>query len=286
MKHVFKVLICLFLLGMSLFLYSTYIGTKKIIIKEYRIKNENIEKNFNGIKIVHFSDIHYGTTIKEKEMQNIVKKINETNPDLVVFTGDLFENTYKINDKEVETITAYFKQIKATLGKYAIKGEDDNQKEYFETILKNSDFIHISDTFDYIYYKTYTPMLLSGLSSTLANKKSIKEKIAPIESEITEYRQNNNRQIFSILLLHEPDTIDQIDIEKYNVILAGHSHNGQIAIPYIQNILLEKGAQKYYKNYYQIKKTDVFISSGLGTSTYPYRLGNKPSISVYRLEAK
>ena len=286
MKHLLRFFLFIICLFTCIFLYSKYIGIQGTIVKEYRIKNENIPKHFNGIKIVHFSDIHYGITIKEKELKNIVNKINETKPDIVVFTGDLFEKKYKITEKEIEKISSIFSKIETTLGKYAIKGENDNEKEYFEMIMTNSNFININDTFDYIYYKEYTPILLGGISSNLANKKNIKEKTAIIENEITTYRQNNNKNIYSILLMHEPDFIEELDLTQYNLILAGHSHNGQINIPYIQKLFLEKGAKNYYKNYYKIKKTDLYISSGLGTNEYAYRLQNKPSINIYRLESK
>lgn len=286
MKHLLRFFLFLICLCTCIFLYSKYIGIKGVTIKEYRIQSKNIPKNFNGIKIVHFSDIHYGTTIKEKELKNIVNKINETKPDLVVFTGDLFEKKQKINERDIEKISSLLNKIETTLGKYAIKGENDNEKDYFEMVITNSNFINLNDTFDFIYYKDYNPILLSGLSSNLTNKKNIKEKLAPIENEIKTYRQNNNKNIYSILLMHEPDFIDEIDLSQYNTILAGHSHKGQVSIPYIQNLFLEEGSKKYYKNYYQIKNTNIYISNGLGTNEYTYRLLNKPTINVYRLESQ
>lgn len=286
MKHLFRFLFYILCIGIGVFLYSKYIGINGIIIKEYRITNQNIPTHFNGIKIVHFSDIHYGITIKEKELQNIVDKINQNKPDIIVFTGDLFEEKYPIKEKEVEKISALFNKMNATIGKYAIKGENDTEKEYFETVMTNSNFININDTFDYIYYKEYTPILIAGLSTNLKNKKGIAEKLLNVENEIKLYNQNNNPPIYSILLMHEPDFIDKIDLSLYQLILAGHSHNGQVSIPIIQTSFLEKGAKNYYKNYYNVKKKDIYISSGLGTNEYPYRLLNRPSINIYRLEAK
>lgn len=286
MKHLLKFLLCIISILIGIFLYSKYIGVNSLVVKEYRIKNKNIPTHFNGIKIVHFSDIHYGTTIKEKELKNIVDKINQNKPDIVVFTGDLFEEKRPIKEKEVEKIATLLNKINATIGKYAIKGENDNNKEYFETIMTNSNFININDTFDYIYYKEYTPILIAGLSTNLKNKKGISEKLLNVENEIKLYQQNNNTPIYSILLMHEPDFVDKIDLSLYHLILAGHSHNGQISVPGLQTLFLEKGAKKYYKNHYQVKKKDIYISSGLGTNEYTYRLLNRPSINIYRLEAK
>ena len=82
--------------------------------------------------------------------------------------------------------------------------------------------------------------------------------------------------------MHEPDKV--VDLQnKYDLILAGHSLNGQINIPLIKQLLLQKGSKKYYKNHYLINNTDMYISSGIGTTKFKYRLFNKPSVNLYRL---
>ena len=60
-------------------LYSRYIETKRLIVKEYRIENEKITNNFHGLKIVHISDIHYGRTVDIDYLKKIVNKINYIN---------------------------------------------------------------------------------------------------------------------------------------------------------------------------------------------------------------
>ena len=90
---------------------------------------------------------------------------------------------------------------------------------------------------------------------------------------------------YKIILVHEPDYIDTIT-SKYNntnLVLAGHSHNGQINIPYIKKLLLPEGSKKYYNNYYKVNNTNLYISSGLGESNINFRLFNKPSINFYRI---
>ena len=90
---------------------------------------------------------------------------------------------------------------------------------------------------------------------------------------------------YKIILVHEPDYIDTIT-SKYNninLVLAGHSHNGQINIPYIKKLLLPEGSKKYYNNYYKVNNTNLYISSGLGESKINFRLFNKPSINFYRI---
>ena len=97
-KTTVKLLLIIFIVGTIFFSYTTYISSVKIHTREYRIINNKIPSNFNGTKIVQFSDLHFGTTITIDKVKEIVKKINETNPDIVVFTGDLIDKNYKIKN--------------------------------------------------------------------------------------------------------------------------------------------------------------------------------------------
>ena len=69
----------------------------------------------------------------------------------------------------------------------------------------------------------------------------------------------------------------------FNLLLAGHSHAGQVRLPFIGAVILPEGAQKYYDSHYKIENSDLYVSNGLGVSNYNFRLFNTPSYSVYRL---
>ena len=80
--------------------------------------------------------------------------------------------------------------------------------------------------------------------------------------------------------------IDKV-LEKYpntSLILSGHSINGSINIPLLKNGLLPDGAKKYYKPYYKINNTDIYISNGIGVNNINFRLFNSPSFNLYRLK--
>ena len=95
-KHLLKkfiiTLIILLLLVSLVIIYSYFIGTSGLKVKEYNIKSKNIPDEFYGLKIVQLSDIHYGYHFNKKKLENVVKKINEIKPDIVVLTGDIVDN--------------------------------------------------------------------------------------------------------------------------------------------------------------------------------------------------
>ena len=279
-KSTIKFLIIIFVIGTLFFAYTTYISTVKIHTREYRIINNKIPENFNGTKIVQFSDLHYGSTITLNKVKEIVKKINETNPDIIVFTGDLIDKNYPLSNDEQEKLIKELKKLNTTLGKYAILGEED--KENFSTIMHAIDFTILKNEYDLIYKDNNKPILLVGLNNNSKDTSSIESAYNYFNTE------NHNPNIFSITLTHEPDTIDLLDNKKTQLVLAGHSHNGSIRIPFINKSIINKeGAKKYNQDYYNVNNTKLYISSGLGTNNnVGFRLFCRPTISLFRISNK
>ena len=90
-----KILILLIILFIPFFLiicYSRFIGTSGLFIKEYAIKNKKIPPHFHGLKIVHISDIHFNKITNQKKLEQLAVKVNSLEPDIIVFTGDLFDH--------------------------------------------------------------------------------------------------------------------------------------------------------------------------------------------------
>ena len=275
-----KLLLVITILSTIFFSYTTYVSSVKIHTREYRVINKKLPDNFNGTKIVQFSDLHYGTTMSLENLKKIVKMINETKPDIVVFTGDLIDKSYKLKNNEQEKIINQLKKIETTLGKYAILGEEDN--ESFNTIMNSSNFMILKNEYDLIYKETNNPILLVGLNNQTKDENSVQNAYSYFNEP------TNNQDIFSITLTHEPDTVDLIDPNKTQLILAGHSHNGSVRIPFINKSIVNKeGAKKYNQDYYKVNNNDLYISSGLGTNNYVgFRLFCRPTITLYRISNK
>lgn len=277
MKKFIRFLFFLLLFVLLLLIYGRYVGTDGLITKEYNI-DTNIDESFNYLKIVHFSDLHYLRVNKEEKLKEVVKEINTINPDIVFFTGDLIDKDYNITDKQKKALIKELKNINSKYGKYAILGNHDAIKDIstFEEIYKESDFKLLQNEYDIIYRNNNDKLFIGGLSPS-----SFKD--ADID-KVMEYFKDNQDISYKIILIHEPDYIDTI-LDKYNVnlVLSGHSHNGQVNIPYLKKLFMPKGCHKYYENYYKVKDTDLYISSGIGLSRINFRIFNKPSINFYRI---
>lgn len=268
---IFFTIVTIFIL---LLLYMHFVGTKGLIVREYKVESKQLPESFHGFKIVQFSDLHYLTTIKEKEVEKIVNKINQLKPDIVVFTGDLVDSQKTPTAKELTSLTENLNKIEATTGLYAIKGNHDYDTDYFNRVFQETKFKILNNSYELIYYKGNIPILLTGVGSILENDCDIDLAFS--------YSEMDN--LYTISLLHEPDIIDNI-LYKYsvNLALAGHSHNGQIRLPGIGSIMKVEEGRKYPNEEYSLGNTKLYVSGGLGTSMYEFRWFDRPSINLFRL---
>lgn len=275
-KKIIKILFFIIFILIIILLYSRFIGTKGLKVKEYKIVNENFTDNFYGLKIVHITDLHYGNTTNNSDLKKIVDKVNLIKPDIIVFTGDLLDK--KLNNEELVEFKSTLNNMKSNIKKYAVNGNHD---ENFSEILKETGFTDLNNNYDSLYNSNNSVILFSGINTN----DDINDAIKNINNFLSD-EQNTNNIIYKIMLMHEPDKILDFDYNNYDLILAGHSHNGQITIPFIGSLYKPNGSKKYYKDYYELEGTKLYISGGIGTSTLKLRLFNKPSINLYRLTSK
>ena len=265
-----------------LIIYARYVGTKGITVRDYNITSTNIPSSFDGFTIVQFSDLKYGSTVNMDDLDKLVKKINDLNPDVVVFTGDLISPNYKLDMEEKEKITQKFALIDPLIGKYSVRGNEDNASSNYDYIINTSNFKDISNSYELIYYKGLTPIVIYGLDSLINKKQDFKTAFAyPDENVSTDYMAT-----YRILLAHEPDTVTKIKSYNISLMLSGHSLNSTVNIPYLKDYYDIKGASKYYDPIYNVDGTKLYVSSGIGTNNSRIRFLSKPSISIFRLYTK
>ncbi len=266
-----KLFFSIILIMTLIIVYARYIGTSGLLIKEYSIENNKFPKSFNGLKIAHFSDFHYGTTTDINSLEKLVNEINLMKPDIIVFTGDLVDKNYKISNEDTTNIINELLKLDSTYGNYYVSGNHDIKLSRFDEIMNNSNFINLNDKYDIIYNKNNDTILLNGLSY----KSNLEATNELFKNELPNYKIN---------IMHTPDMYIDIKNYNFNLILAGHSHNGQIVLPFYGTLYTPDGAKKYYKPYYNVNNSDFYISSGIGTSNYKFRIFNRPSFNLYRIK--
>ena len=263
------------------YFYAKYFGTIGFKVNEYIIEDKDISKDYDGLQIVHLSDIHFDDDLNVDNFKKIISDVNLHKPDIVVFTGDLISNT--ISDEKYEELVEIMNTLEVSIGMYAIDGNHDYKYKRWNNLIEDCGFINLNDSYEVIYTDSYESIFIAGISNNTYTTKNIEDKSETIFDYLNSDEYNST---YNILLMHEPDFITDIDYKLFDIVMAGHSHNGQVRLPFIGAFYTPTNAKNYYKPYYNLDGTHFYISNGIGTSELPVRLFNKPSYNLYRIAKK
>lgn len=278
MRIFFGIMILLALLGF----YAVFIEPRRLVQRHYLVRKNkervlDISRSYDmftmqtDVTVAHFSDLHFSRWYKPRRFNKVIKSLIEVKPDLIVFTGDLIDNYQKWPSKQTQKLISKLKRVSAPMGKIAVLGNHDfkSDGQYFvQEVLKEAGFtVLVND--DIFGSDEHISMNIAG--------------IADQESHHVNYYYESTLAEWHLLLIHQPDYIDQVrNLDTYDLVLAGHSHGGQIRLPFYR--MTNKGAQRYtHSLYLPTKNTLLSVTAGIGMTQLPMRFGVPPEILYYHL---
>lgn len=274
MKFFAKLLWFIVLITMVFYGYARFVEPVLLTVKYENIESKLIKNKGNKIKIIQFSDVHISEFFDMRNLKKTVNKINAEKPDIVVFTGDLIDQYNKYENKEnIDEIWDILSKINAPSGKYAIYGNHDyggGAERAFKQIMENSGFQLLTN--EKIKINEYNINII-GMDDSIFGVFN-KELIISFLDENS----------FNIVLSHEPDAAEHFLEYSADLFLTGHSHGGQVNLPFIN--YTPPLAQKYKRGMYFInnyRQTKIYVNIGLGTSKIPMRFMAKPELTVFTL---
>ena len=283
MNYTISMIIIISLIIIVLIIIYLYFENNAIQITNIDVKDPIIPNSFNDFKIVHISDLHN----KEfgKNQQNIIAKIKEINPDIIVITGDIIDSY----DTNVQISADFINGISKIAPVYYVTGNHESRilddyvslKTQMQTagihVLEN-EFITISNGNDKINIIGMNDPSFDFLKLTGSTDEEI---VATNLNGLTEDLKGYN-----ILLSHRPELIDIYASFNINLVFSGHAHGGQIRIPFIGGIIAPNQGlfPIYTSGLYEVKNTKMVVSRGLGNSAFPIRINNRPEIVVVRFK--
>lgn len=270
-------------------LYGMAKGRFNFRISHETISFTNLPDTFNKLKIVQISDIHIGSFLgHEPQVKKAVELINEQEPDLILFTGDLVNNFAE----EMNGWIPILSKLKAKYGKISILGNHD-YGDYFEwksKAEKDQNLINLKE----VHKKIGFNLLLN--QSTILEKDNSKIAIIGVENwGLPPFPQYGNLQTasidiadipFKILLSHDPSHWDAEVLQKTDIdlTLSGHTHGMQFGIE-IGNIKWSPVKYKYprWAGLYNENNQYLYVNRGFGYIGFPGRVGMPPEITVIEL---
>lgn len=247
------------------YLYARYVEPNLLMVNREKLENSKLEA---PLKIVFFGDTHIGEFNDHDQLDRIIEKINAENADLVIFTGDLIGSTGKFS-VDPDAISQSLARINATYGKVAVTGNHEYalfRKYNYENLMRAAGFtVLINDWLDI----SELNVRLLGLDDAFRGDPDLNLTDEVLVSS------------YNILLTHEPDIVDEMDIDAVELVLAGHTHGGQISLPYLTEKILPTYGKKYVQGLFAIGsqgQTDLFVTKGTGMTKLPFRFMNAPEI--------
>lgn len=266
----FRALLVALLMGV----YARFVEPEILIIRKLTLPAQNLKAD---CRIVFFTDTHFDRDKPVSDAVRLAEKINELEPDLVIFGGDLLDN-YSRDQKQLdlEMLRTQLNSIEAPGGKYAVWGNHDwgggavrIYQEFMEScgfqVLKNESLLLEKYQLQLLGYDDYLTGELEGQPDFIEG-------------------------MFPLLVAHEPYTAQLLsDIPEQALILSGHTHGGQVGLSWIARQILPPGSGGLVRGLYAQDDAEhsaqIYVSSGIGTTRLPLRLLSPPEIVCIDLQS-
>ncbi len=258
--------------------YGTFISVKRVNIVNQTVYSDKLPDECNNLKIALISDIHYNAFMDYERLSAMIASINKAEPDIVLFAGDLFETSPEttISEATRQEMIELLQSIEAPYGKFAVLGDSDHVSKTFADSLYNlfyyADFELLVNSSVLLHKEGKQSIILIGIDSQIGGSPNITKAMENIDT--------NN---FTIVLTHAPDLANDLPLNNIDLVVAGHSHGGQIALPIIGPLFRKDGARKYTHGTTTINNTVIIVGNGLGTSDFDIRLFAPPQCIMIRL---
>ena len=245
--------------------------------------NSKIPDEFNGFKIVQISDLHnkrFG-----KNQKNLLQKIEEVSPDIIVITGDLIDR----RRYDLDTAIIFIKGAMEIAPIYYVSGNHEAWSNDYKNISQRllDCGVHILDDERIKLIKDQAKIEILGLSDPdfLTSGYMEGTDISKLKEHLTHFSDDS---IFQILLCHRPELFNLYVDESIDLIFCGHAHGGQFRIPFIGGLVApDQGLfPKYTSGSHMKNQSTMFVSRGLGNSIIPVRIFNRPEIVVVTLQSQ
>jgi uncharacterized protein len=261
------------------YLYANRIEPSLLDIQTLQIKHPLIPNSFDGIKMIQFSDTHLGFQYNLHQFNKLVDNINSLKPDIILFTGDLMDEPNQYT--EINKLMPILKKLHAPLGKYCIFGNHDHGgygSEIYRNIMETTDFSVLLNDSAPVKLKDGSTIYFIGIDDAMLGKPNLPLAL-----------KNVPKNTFKILLSHAPDLAESASQYPVHWQLSGHSHGGQIKIPFLGALVTPPFAQIYLEGLYSVGERNpltLYVNRGIGTTRLPFRFLSKPELTVFTLKTE
>jgi predicted MPP superfamily phosphohydrolase len=272
-----------FLGAAGLAVYSGEVERHWLEVTEIQIKLPNLPDGFDGVRIAHLSDIHMDEFTEHFFLRYVVEKVNSLHPDVVLLTGDYCSVGPFGQDAAVDAAWQCGNILKdlECEERYAVLGNHDayvGSNEVSEALTYNN-IVMLNNAYLPLE-RNGGRLWLAGLMDPVTGGAKPELAAPPI------IRAKPNEPI--VLMCHAPDYVD--DLLPYTVgkaidlVLSGHTHGGQVRLPFFGPLTLPSMGQKYVEGLFKLGRMQLYVTRGIGTVGVPFRFDCPPELTMITLQ--
>jgi predicted MPP superfamily phosphohydrolase len=246
-------------------------------VEPVNLKLKRLNKVFSGIRIAQISDIHMGGWMNAERLQRVVDMVLDQKPDLLILTGDFLigRNFDENSEKLIQELIEILAPLAESIPSYAVLGNHDywTNADAVRGMLKACNIVDLTNTIFTISRE--------GESLHLCGVDDVWEGDVQLDSVLGQLPEAGS----AILLAHEPDFADESAATgRFDLQLSGHSHGGQVVIPFFGPPILPYLGRKYPIGLYKVGDMLHYTNRGVGMARLPIRLNCPPEITIFTLD--
>lgn len=267
------------LLGACLVFWGFFIGPNRLVVREQTIQINQWPQQLDGLRVAVLADIHAGSWfIDERKLRTIVERTNQSQPEMIVILGDFIAGDGRRHPLRMtpEVFAPILKDLHAPLGVYAVLGNHDWWFDGFKVrraLEENG--IKVLDNEVVTLQARGASLSLVGLADLWTRTQRIDEVFGQVPQGAA-----------VIALAHNPDIFPRIPAQA-PLLLAGHTHGGQVIFPFIGSVVQSsRFGDRYNRGHVFENGHHLFVTTGIGTSILPVRFSVPPEIVLLTIKSQ
>ncbi len=251
----------------------------QVEVSEVTLTLPRLARSFSGLRVVQISDLHYGGWMNAERLTDIIRMVIDQSPDLVTITGDFVMGDDRLKQTvlgKLDELASVLKTLSASVPTLGSLGNHDYWLDRTSVVnMLNKAGIKSLNNSVHTITRGDDKLHFAGVDDVL-------ERHARLDLVLSQLPEEG----CAILLAHEPDYADvSARTGRFDLQLSGHSHGGQVVLPFIGPPILPYLGHKYPSGLYRVKDMYQYTNRGVGMTTPYVRFNCRPEITVFTLKS-
>jgi predicted MPP superfamily phosphohydrolase len=261
--------------------YAYHVEPIWLELNRFELPVRDLPAAFHGLKIAHLTDFHYGRQIPTGYLEGALARTLAEKPDVIALTGDFIDR----GPKHVATAAKLFRHLRAPLGVFAVLGNHDFSVHNARGVRRHPELhravadalgaegVRVLRNESVRFDRDGAGLIVAGIDDLWSR-----------ESDPAAALAGSCPATPRVVLAHNPQSVDQFGEHRFDLVLSGHTHGGQVDWPGVGRVLLGKKARRWAAGLYPHNGGHLYVNKGVGFG-WRFRFGVRPEVAVFTLTA-